>query len=257
VSTVKKSIARTLLAWARRNCRHVSADRLGAGSTPPRCRMAQTVLAPSVDPSRHSSPWTRRYPSSGSPWPAAAPDRGSLPPRLDDHAGVGRSNGPGPGRGAIPAAWSAAPTVPATPSGAAAAPVEPAPHGQPSPSGVGPSAGAAPQPRGAAAGPRHPWLPSFASAAQATPSPCRTSGTSVAGSSTDHRDQVTALANSQLSTHDRLSGTHRLVMDATTLLITVCERVGLGSLRFCRPPHQLHPRPGELASDPSVASYEP
>jgi hypothetical protein len=56
-------------------------------------------------------------PSSGSPWPAAAPDRGSLPPRLDDHAGVGRSNGAGPGRGAIPAAWPAAPTVPAHPAG--------------------------------------------------------------------------------------------------------------------------------------------
>jgi hypothetical protein len=35
-----------VLAWARRNCRHVSADRIGAGSTPARCRMAQTVLAP-------------------------------------------------------------------------------------------------------------------------------------------------------------------------------------------------------------------
>ena len=28
------------------NCRQVRADRLGAGSTPARCRMAQTVLAP-------------------------------------------------------------------------------------------------------------------------------------------------------------------------------------------------------------------
>jgi hypothetical protein len=46
VSTVKKSTASTALAWARRNCRQVRADRLGAGSTPPRCRMAQTVLAP-------------------------------------------------------------------------------------------------------------------------------------------------------------------------------------------------------------------
>ena len=38
--------ASTPLAWARRNCRQVRADRLGAGSTPARCRMAQTVLAP-------------------------------------------------------------------------------------------------------------------------------------------------------------------------------------------------------------------
>jgi hypothetical protein len=34
VSTVKKSTARTLLAWVRRNCRHETADRIGAGSTP-------------------------------------------------------------------------------------------------------------------------------------------------------------------------------------------------------------------------------
>jgi hypothetical protein len=46
VSTVKKSIARMPLAWARRNCRQVSADRLSAGSTPARLRMVQTVLAP-------------------------------------------------------------------------------------------------------------------------------------------------------------------------------------------------------------------
>ena len=44
MSTVKKSTANTLLAWARRNCRQVSTDRLGAGSTPARWRMAQTVL---------------------------------------------------------------------------------------------------------------------------------------------------------------------------------------------------------------------
>jgi hypothetical protein len=60
VSTVKKSTARTLLAWARRNCRQVRADRLGAGSVPARCRMAQTVLAPILEPSRPSSPWMRR-----------------------------------------------------------------------------------------------------------------------------------------------------------------------------------------------------
>jgi hypothetical protein len=39
-------------------------------------------------------------PSSGSPWPAAAPDRGALPPRLDDHAGgVGP---PAPDQVAVP-----------------------------------------------------------------------------------------------------------------------------------------------------------
>jgi hypothetical protein len=48
VSTVKKSTARIPSAWARRNCRQVRADRIGAGSTPARCRMAQTVLAASL-----------------------------------------------------------------------------------------------------------------------------------------------------------------------------------------------------------------
>src|SRR5215204_1534034 len=60
VSTVKKSTASTPLACARRNCRQESADRLGAGLTPARCRMAQTVLAPILYPSRHSSQWMRR-----------------------------------------------------------------------------------------------------------------------------------------------------------------------------------------------------
>jgi hypothetical protein len=45
-SAVKRSSANTPLAWVRRNCRQVSADRLGAGSTPARRRMTQTVLAP-------------------------------------------------------------------------------------------------------------------------------------------------------------------------------------------------------------------
>jgi hypothetical protein len=62
VSTVKTSRASTPLAWARRNCRHVMADRAGAGSTPARCRMVHTVLAPilSLYPRRHSSPGMRR-----------------------------------------------------------------------------------------------------------------------------------------------------------------------------------------------------
>jgi hypothetical protein len=46
VSTVKKSTASTPAAWARKNRRQVSADRVGAGSTPARCRMVHTVLAP-------------------------------------------------------------------------------------------------------------------------------------------------------------------------------------------------------------------
>jgi hypothetical protein len=60
VSTVQKSTASTLSAWARRNCRQETAGRIGAGSTPAGCRMAQTVLAPIVYRSRHSSPWMRR-----------------------------------------------------------------------------------------------------------------------------------------------------------------------------------------------------
>jgi hypothetical protein len=46
VSTVKKSTASTPLAWARKNWRHETADRLGAGATPARRRMVHTVLAP-------------------------------------------------------------------------------------------------------------------------------------------------------------------------------------------------------------------
>jgi hypothetical protein len=36
VSTVKKSTASTPVAWARRNCRQETADRVGAGSMPAR-----------------------------------------------------------------------------------------------------------------------------------------------------------------------------------------------------------------------------
>jgi hypothetical protein len=95
VSTVKQSTASTPVACARRNCRQVRADRLGAGSTLARCGMAQAMLAPSLWPRRHSSPWIHgASPGSGCPWPAAAPDRGSPAPRLDDHAGVGSSGAP-------------------------------------------------------------------------------------------------------------------------------------------------------------------
>jgi hypothetical protein len=104
------------VACARRNCRQVRADRTGAGSTPARCRMVHTVLAPilSLDPRRHSSPWMRRYPRSvlpGQPqhqlaelcrhgWPAtlvrigpAASDQVAMPAQQ----GFGLDRQPAPG----------------------------------------------------------------------------------------------------------------------------------------------------------------
>jgi beta-glucanase (GH16 family) len=60
VSTVKKSQATIPLAWARRNSRHVSDDRRGAGSIPDCCRINHTVLAAIRTPSPASSPWIRR-----------------------------------------------------------------------------------------------------------------------------------------------------------------------------------------------------
>ena len=56
VSTVKKSQATIPLAWARKNSRHGSDDRRGAGSMPDCCRIDQTVLAAIRTPSRASSP---------------------------------------------------------------------------------------------------------------------------------------------------------------------------------------------------------
>ena len=44
VSTVKKSQATIPLAWARRNCRHESDERRGAGSIPACRKIDQTVL---------------------------------------------------------------------------------------------------------------------------------------------------------------------------------------------------------------------
>jgi hypothetical protein len=60
VSTVKKSQATIPPPWARKNCRHVSDDRRGAGSIPDGCRIDQTVLAATRMPSPASSPWIRR-----------------------------------------------------------------------------------------------------------------------------------------------------------------------------------------------------
>ena len=170
--------------------------------------MAQTVLAPILYPSRHSSPWTRRYPQVGSSLAAAAPDRGSPAPRLDDHAGVGRSNGAGPSRGAIAAAWSAAPTVPATPSVAAAARAQPAPPGQPSPTGVGPPAGGAPRPRAATPAVPRPWLLSAVPAAAAIPAVGRRSDRAVVAPSTDHlRHRIPRRTRSSEPTVDSLAPT--------------------------------------------------
>jgi hypothetical protein len=57
---VKKSQAMIPLAWARKNCRHVSDDRRGAGSMPACRKIDQTVLAAIRTPSPVSSPWIRR-----------------------------------------------------------------------------------------------------------------------------------------------------------------------------------------------------
>jgi hypothetical protein len=154
VSTVKQSTASTPVAWARRNCRQETADR-----------------------------------RSDSLWPAAAPDPRSPAPRLDGHAGVGGSNGAGPGRGAIAAAWPVARTGHARQGGAAAAPAQPAPRGRPSPTGVGPPAGAAPRPGAATPAAPRGWSPSAVPAAPATPTAGRRSDTAVVAPSVDHRRQ--------------------------------------------------------------------
>jgi hypothetical protein len=159
VSTVKKSTANTPLAWARRNCRQLMADRVGAASTPAQCRMAHMVLAPSLHPSRHSSPWMRRYPRSGSPWPAAAPARGAPPPPSGGHAGVDGSSGAGPGHDASPAGSLAARAAGARLGEAAAAPARPAAHGLPSRAAAGSPGVATPRPRGATRAARRPWQP--------------------------------------------------------------------------------------------------
>jgi hypothetical protein len=60
VSIVKKSQATIPAACASRNVVHDSDDRLGAGSMPAFLRVAHTVDAAMVTPSRASSPWMRR-----------------------------------------------------------------------------------------------------------------------------------------------------------------------------------------------------
>jgi hypothetical protein len=60
VDALKKSQATIPLACARRNARHVSDDRRGAGSMPACWRIVHTVLAAIRIPSPESSPWMRR-----------------------------------------------------------------------------------------------------------------------------------------------------------------------------------------------------
>jgi hypothetical protein len=97
---------------ARRNCRQLRADRLGAGSTPARRRIAHTVLAPIV--SCIPAGTARR--GCGDP-----PGRILLASRSTNartstatagHAGAGRSSGAGPGRDASATASPAARTGP-------------------------------------------------------------------------------------------------------------------------------------------------
>jgi hypothetical protein len=65
VSTVKKSHATIPAAWEHKNVVHDSDVRVGAGSIPAVLRIAHTVDAAMVTPSRASSPWMRRYPHVG------------------------------------------------------------------------------------------------------------------------------------------------------------------------------------------------
>jgi hypothetical protein len=171
VSTVKKSTASTLAAWTRRNCLHVMADRSGAGATPARLSMAHTVLAPTLHPSRHNSPWMRRYPqvgfslanrSTSARSSAAAlerPRRWGYVQRRRTRSRCQRSSVAGCTNNRRQARRGSSRTSPATTARSAQSTRGRAPGG------------AAPRPRGATPAARRPWLPSFASAAQATAAP--------------------------------------------------------------------------------------
>src|SRR6266508_2521816 len=141
-------------------------------------------------------------PRSGSPWPAAAPEHGSLTRYSADHADVGSSSGAAPGLGATAAAWPAGRTGRPRPSVAAAAPAQPAPRGRPSRSEAWSPAAAAPRPRGGAGATQRPSRPNSAPAAQATPSGGRTPDTAAAGSGAEHRGPMTPRETSQLNQHD-------------------------------------------------------
>jgi hypothetical protein len=62
---VKKSVASTPLAWARRNSTQVGPSRRGAGGSLWRRRMLATLPFETVTPSSFSSPTMRRYPQRG------------------------------------------------------------------------------------------------------------------------------------------------------------------------------------------------
>ena len=60
-----KSQASSASAWERRKSAHVVDARSGAGSTPSRLRISQTVDGATLMPRVASSPCTRRYPQDG------------------------------------------------------------------------------------------------------------------------------------------------------------------------------------------------
>ena len=60
VSTVKKSVAKMPLAWARRNSLQVGPERRGAGGRRWRRRTVATLVLETVTPSFFSSPTMRR-----------------------------------------------------------------------------------------------------------------------------------------------------------------------------------------------------
>jgi hypothetical protein len=60
VSTVKKSVAMMPAACARRNARHVTDARRGAGRSPLSSSTVRMVVADTDTPSFLSSPWIRR-----------------------------------------------------------------------------------------------------------------------------------------------------------------------------------------------------
>ena len=60
VSTVKKSVATMPEACARRNARHVTDARRGAGRSPLPRNTVRMVVADTETPSFLSSPWMRR-----------------------------------------------------------------------------------------------------------------------------------------------------------------------------------------------------
>lgn len=60
VSTVKKSVASKLCAWARTKSRQDSEYLPPVGSSPAFCNTRRTVVAETAMPTPDSSPWIRR-----------------------------------------------------------------------------------------------------------------------------------------------------------------------------------------------------